>query len=35
MTLNEKLAADLKSAIFAKEALLVETIRFLRAEVKN
>ena len=35
MTLNEKLAADLKSAIFAKEALLVETIRFLLADVKN
>lgn len=35
MSLSEKLAVDLKNAIFAKEALVVETIRFLLADVKN
>jgi hypothetical protein len=35
MSLSEKLSEDLKSAIFAKDSLKTETIRFLIADMKN
>lgn len=35
MEFREKLMADLKAAMFAKESLKVNTIRFLQAAIKN